>query len=385
MNVTDLEAYRSRAANAPEPGSHRQSADRLLAPHQLNVHDPEMALWLAGTAVNYFADISEYQQPFDDNYAYPIAMFRAHSGYRVDQKAAANWAWCERSLSSGRVRVAFTYVVFVPGQFGSVMTGLKNLFGSAAPTSRLPVVIDMESNSNFAGPGDHSAEANAWAYEIANYTHTPVDLVRSHGYANRPDYAENWPGMDHRIPKHVASYGPQNPGGWAWQYQGGNPAYGAPAGAPRAFAPFGTYVDGNVIYSSLDSIERYLGITAPAPTPEEETMPTIVFDQASPGRVAVIFGGTIKPIADNGETVALENAASAAGVPANTPVVGVPTATFNDYLVRFDTLGQHQAQLAALGALLAELKVSPAIPQNVPSAHDNAVATATELATRLGA
>jgi hypothetical protein len=262
------DAYRSRAGNAPKPLGHDATARGL---HQ---HDPEMALWLATTAVNYFADISEYQQPFDSSYAYPVGMFRFFSGYRTDNNAAANWSYLDAALGKGAARIVLAYPVFVPGQLTAMLASLRNTFGATCPTNRLVVVPDMESGPGFAGPGDHSAEANDWVYALADYTGTGTDLARAHGYANNGDFASCWPQIAPRISKHTAAYNAVNPGTFAWQYQGGNPAYPAPAGAPRAYAPFGTYVDGNVIYRTLDDIEQLLGITTP-----EEPMSIILMTQ----------------------------------------------------------------------------------------------------------
>lgn len=257
--TVDIEVYRNRAANTPQPASHAQAVARL-APEALNVHDPEMALQLATTQANYFADWSEYQQVVTSAYAYPISMHRFFSGYRTDSNCAANWRVIDAAIGAGRIRVAFTYPVFVPGQFTAMMSSLKNQFGAQCPTNRLVPVLDMESGGAFAGPGNHSPEANDWAMALAEYAGTP-DYARSHGYANAPDFRECWPQIVPLIPKHTAAYTSVNPDSFAWQYQGGNISLPAPAGAPRSYAPFGTYVDGNVIYQSLDQIERILGIT----------------------------------------------------------------------------------------------------------------------------
>lgn len=269
--IVDIEAYRNRAANAPQPATHAQAVARLT-PEALNIHDPEMALQLATTQANYFADWSEYQPVVTSAYAYPISMHRFFSGYRTDANAAANWLVIDNAINAGRIRVAFTYPVFVPGQFTAMMTSLRNQFGAQSPTNRLVPVLDMESGGAFAGPGNHSPEANDWAAALAEYAGTP-DYARSHGYANVPDFQECWPQIVPLIPKHTAAYTSVNPGSFAWQYQGGNPTYPAPAGAPRSYAPFGTYIDGNVIYQSLDQIEQILGITLPPlPIPKDDPM-----------------------------------------------------------------------------------------------------------------
>lgn len=261
--VVPIEAYRDRAANAPEPASHNAQISLNFRWEDLNVHNPDQARELAATSVNYYADVSEFQQPYNSSYAYPIREFRCDSGNREDKNCLANWQDTQRALSNGTCELVFIYPVFVPGNNNAIMSRIKNRFGSTTPTNRLAALIDMESGSNFAGPGDHSVEANALASMLADYTGEPVDMVRSHGYGNLGDLASNWPHILPQIMQHRAAYNAINPGGFAWQYQGGNTSYPAPTGAPRSFAPFGTYVDGNLIFDTLDNIKIKLGITKP--------------------------------------------------------------------------------------------------------------------------
>lgn len=268
-------AYRNRAANRKKPLLHNLAVRRHFTAQHLVEHTQDEAFALAtdlAAPATYRADWSEFQPVVTDAYAYATAEFRCFSGYRVDTKAKANWDILNAWLNIGRMRVVFTYPVFVPGQFNLMVSTMTNLFGKQSPTNRLVGVLDVESGTDFAGPGNHSAEANDWSAWLAAYTHTPVHFERGHGYANNPDYRECWPQILPVIPKHTAAYNAVNPGTFSWQYQGGNPAYPAPTGAPRSFAPFGTFVDGNVIYESLDTIEQLLGIANPPPAGEDSDM-----------------------------------------------------------------------------------------------------------------
>lgn len=210
----------------------------------------------------YYADTSEFQIPYNSGYPYAVAMFRFHSGYMVDPHAAINWLYLRTSISEGRTRLVYAYAVFVPGQLAEVLAGLKQVFGPVCPTNRLVLVIDMESGSDFAGPGNHSAEANIWASAFQGWG-AKVDP-----YANVGDYAACWPTLAPTLTRrHIARYSDTPPAGaYSWQYYGvtDDPS---PVDAPRECAPFGAGVDMNVIYRSIEQIELDYGITAPIPNP----------------------------------------------------------------------------------------------------------------------
>lgn len=274
-----LEAYHNRAANNPVP---------WLIP--LDVTEPAHGIREGFTAAAagqcFYPDTSEFQdKPYDASFPYPVASFRFHTGYRLDNLAAGNWAYHQAAIASGRTRVLFAYAVFIPGQLSVVMAGIRSLFGATCPTNRLVLMIDMESSSNgFAGPGDHSAEANSWAQTFADYTGTPTDWLRSVGYANQGDWASNWPGHDARLKQGKAAYTASDPSPWWWQYAGGNPAYPVPAGFPRTCAPWSDrYIDMNVINVSIDELEQQLGIATPEPE-EDDDMP------AAPGAIFEVVG-----------------------------------------------------------------------------------------------
>lgn len=251
-----------RAANTPRPAD-------WVEPEDPHAHSRLVASFLADNGANFFADTSEYQPAYNSSYPYPVASFRFFSGYRVDNHATQNWGYHRSAIASGRTKLVRAYAVFVPGQRAAFQAALKAVFGQAVPSNRIVVVIDMESGPDFAGPGDHSVEANQWAADAAAWT---GDWRRVDPYGNVPDLASCWPRMDPRLQKHhVARYDDNPPSNfYAWQYYGALP-FPSPPGAPRSCPPFGGYVDMNVIYSSISDIEADYGITAAEAdmTPEE--------------------------------------------------------------------------------------------------------------------
>jgi hypothetical protein len=264
-----------RAANTPRPAD-------WVEPDWPLEHSPDLAEWLSLSAACYHADTSEFQPYYSTAYPYPVAGFRFHSGYRVDAKAPGNWAYHRAAIDSGRTRVLFVYAVFVPGQLSLVMDGLREVFGVNCPSNRVIPKVDMESGKDFAGPGDHSAEANEWADEFAQYAKS---WTRVAPYANASDFADCWPHMDPRIiQRHVAKYSATPPSDYySWQYYGAT-TDPSPLGAPRSCQPFGSFVDLNVIYKTIDQVEADYGITTPAPVPpkpptppEDPDMPILVY------------------------------------------------------------------------------------------------------------
>lgn len=262
------EAYQLRAANNPVP---------FRVPYGVTplTHGRLTAFALAAAVACYYPDVSEFQPPYTTAFPYPIAGLRFHSGFRIDNNVRASWAVLQQMLAIRHVRVVIAYAVFIPGQLQRVLADMKAVFGQTCPTNRLVIMNDMESGAGFAGPGNHSAEANQWEQAFADYTGNSANWLRETGYANAGDWASNWPQYDQRMKQHIAAYNGKNPGGWAWQYAGGNPAYPVPPGAPRTCAPWGDrYIDMNVIFKTIDQIEADLGIVTIAPPlpPEEEKM-----------------------------------------------------------------------------------------------------------------
>jgi hypothetical protein len=257
------DVYALRAANAPRPADwvepeadHHLTLEALMAPQY-----------------ELFADISEFQTVYTDAYPYQIASFRVDNGGRLDYHAADNWAWCKSRLATGRLKMAIAYVVFQPGRNAEIVSRVRGFFGPAP--KGLAIHIDMESGSEFAGPGNHSAEANQLAALLAAYTGTP-GLQREYAYANTYDYASNWPQISPALKKHTASYGSEDPGTYGQQYYGGMPQYPVPAGLPKTCAPFGGYVDLNIIRKPMATILTDFFPSAPAPIdPDWITMATV--------------------------------------------------------------------------------------------------------------
>lgn len=276
-----------RAANHPRPAD-------WVEPVLAMFHTPELGQDFAANGLTFYCDISEFQPPYDSTYPYPAVAFRVFNGYRVDKNAAVNWQQMQTDIATGKLRVTWPYVVFVPGALTATIAGLKAVFGANPPASiRIAPMNDMESGSGFAGPGNHSAEANQWMLSITNWlTSTKKQL----GYANAGDWANCWPQHDAALLRVTAAYNAKNPGTYAWQYAGGNMSYPIPSGYPRSVAPFGAYVDINVINRTIDQIEADFGMTA-APA-QEDDMPFVIADPvANDGEPGVYVGNMVDTIA----------------------------------------------------------------------------------------
>jgi hypothetical protein len=210
---------------------------------------------LAAGPVTFFADISTYQPLVNSSYPYPVLGFRADTGTSTDSHAAGNWAYAD--AHPDRLRVLLPYIVFKPGEAAGIQQRLKDLFGVDCPP-RVALEIDMESGVDFAGPGNHSSEANdliGWAAQWSG------SQLSTEGYANDPDWAGCWPSRPAWMKRRIADYSssPTPAGFYARQYYGALP-YPSPAGWPRSCAPFGGYVDMNAIPRSITQIEADFGI-----------------------------------------------------------------------------------------------------------------------------
>lgn len=197
-------------------------------------------------ANTFYPDIAKYQHVVTSAMPYPILAFRADSGFETDSNAQANWNYC---VSTPSIRVAIAYVVFIPGASGQILTRIQTLFGATAP-KKLVVMVDMESGGQFAGPGNHSVEADSFVNRLMNWVGSPKRVI---GYANKYDWKDNWPQAPAGMRRVTAAYSASDPGTFGWQYYGGvqNPH---PAGYPTTCAPFGSSVDMNVIHESIDNI-----------------------------------------------------------------------------------------------------------------------------------
>lgn len=208
----------------------------------------------------FYADVAKYQRVVDASYPYPMLAFRADSGFDTDPNAEANWLYCQHAAG---IKVAIGYVVFIPGASAEILSRLKLLFGQTAP-AKLVVMVDMESGTGFAGPGNHSAEANTFITALVGWLGNRNRVI---GYANKYDWASNWPGRPAWMRCVTAAYSATDPGTFGWQYYGGvaNPH---PAGYPTSCPPFGSAVDMNVIHLPIDQIVTALGLS-----PEDEMTP----------------------------------------------------------------------------------------------------------------
>lgn len=232
----------------------------LVEPTRSSAFAKVAAILRKATTNTFFSDISEFQPVVTSSYPYAMISFRADTGWRRDNHAAANWNYIR---NSSKIQVALAYVVYVPGQNGNIMARLKSLFGNTCP-AKLGIMVDMESGSGFAGPGNHSADANNLLNAIAAWARDGRRVV---AYANHYDFQSNWPQLSGSVKRITASYGTYDPNTWGWQYFGGMTQYSSPYGYPRSAAPFGSWVDMNVIHRSIAQIKIDLGIGTPAPAP----------------------------------------------------------------------------------------------------------------------
>lgn len=205
------------------------------------------------TGWQFWADISEFQPPVDKTYPYATLAYRLDTGWRIDNHAKANHATSEKMKSIG-ARIG--YVVFIPGQTKAILQRLKNNFGNGDPG--IAIMDDMESGKDFAGPGNHSIEANDFHDELAAWTNN--DMNRQLGYANAYDWASLWKVRPAGMKRVLADYEATIKSGyWAQQYVGGGNTP-VPSGFPRACRPFGSWVDLNAKKTTVPAMLDELGL-----------------------------------------------------------------------------------------------------------------------------
>jgi len=251
-NMTEPIVDYTQRAGARERPSIWVEPDESL---NLFAHTRDEGMLYAATGQTFWADVSVYQPLVDDSYPYPVLGFRADSGNATDGHATGNWRYSDSNPD--HIRVVIPYVIFKPGQSDAIFKRLKNLFGSQCPPQIVPE-IDMESGSGFAGPGNHSSEANSFIATLAAWA---GEQKQTQGYANQPDWSGNWPTPPAWMKKRLAAYNtsPIPAGFYSKQYYGALP-YPSPAGWPRTCAPFGSYVDMNMTPRTITQIEADYGI-----------------------------------------------------------------------------------------------------------------------------
>jgi hypothetical protein len=256
--VTTRADYAQRAGNRPRPAT-------LSGRAESNPLRTRAAA--ASTSSVVFADVSEHQgRPVDNSYPFPILSFRLDTGFRTDRLAAENLLRSRRMLDAGRLSLVIGYVVMLPGTNAAVMRRVTQLMGTHCP-SGFAFRVDVESGPGFAGPGDHSAQANDLVRQLAIYAgDDPADPKHVEGYGNAPDLASCWPGRPLALKVCTARYDDEDPGSYSQQYYGGLD-YPVPAGLPRTCPPWGSWVDLNVTRRPLSQILLDYGIrSAPLPT-----------------------------------------------------------------------------------------------------------------------
>ena len=257
LDALELAPYRRRAAHNPKPADYVELTDPP------NIFD---LLAEASTTRTFHADWSEFQPIVTSAYPYQIGSFRFNSGYRLDNHAKANWA-----VTAERLPLIICYVPIIDSERDQIMASVRDVFGAQCPP-HLVLRGDMETGSGFDGPGNHSPAANALSQEFAAYT---GDERRVDAYANASDYRSAWPQILPWLKRSTAAYTAVDPGPYSWQFFGGLD-YPVPAGFPRSCAPFGSWVDMNVINKPLAQILIDYGITPPPPRPPVPAYPNTV-------------------------------------------------------------------------------------------------------------
>lgn len=208
---------------------------------------------------SFCADASYYQPYFDKTYPWRWANHRLDSGYFIDEKAVGNY---KLLTTWPQILVIENYTVFIPSTYKAMLQRIKDFYHTNGLSPKVVVKIDMESGSGFAGPGDHSTDANWLANELADVMGSQERVLR---YGNTPDYDACWSHPLAWLPARdcIAGYSSNEPAHphLTWQYFGGMTQYPSPAGYPRSVAPFGSYIDLNVAHMSVAALATKYGLT----------------------------------------------------------------------------------------------------------------------------
>jgi hypothetical protein len=200
-----------------------------------------MATLDAATLPARWSDTSEFQgSVYTDAYGHRWASFRCMDGSSyVDQKFAANLAWCLAAYKAGRIEGYYVYFVYRPVGAQTLFNAWTAQLGATIP----PGAVLMKDVESWGGAisGDCSADLNTLYGMLAGYARNFARVV---GYGNQNDLTNLWRTRDSRCRVLVASYGDtwvyQNvPGAFGQQYADGEARYGYPTGWPIASDPFG--------------------------------------------------------------------------------------------------------------------------------------------------
>lgn len=198
-----------------------------------------------------WADISEFQTPVNNNYPYQILCIRSNDGSYQDKHFAANRAWCDQAVASGKLAMYIVYYFFRP-----TMTGFSTLKARVGtPNPKMAVMIDVESDGGNVS-GNQSGNINSEFNQAASWL---GDARRVIGYGNVGDLDNLWPQKPAGIRLVVAAYGsnPGYPGKFAHQYTD-----------KGACAPFGTCDMNSADGMALGDVISMFGFSgAPAPLP----------------------------------------------------------------------------------------------------------------------
>ncbi|ROZ89020.1 hypothetical protein [Gordonia sp. OPL2] len=111
----------------------------------------------------YWADVSQFQRPVDDDYPHRVFSFRTNTGSVKDTRADANLTWALQALADGDLDIVIPYYFFRPGAANcDLWREVVTRAGRIDP--RIVCMVDVESGSGSSQGAipirDHSDEIN---------------------------------------------------------------------------------------------------------------------------------------------------------------------------------------------------------------------------------
>jgi hypothetical protein len=220
-----------------------------------------------------WADISEFQAPVNDDYQGNFICFRSNDGDHLDSHFAANRAWADAAVASGRIFGYLVYYFYRPGVDGAAV--LRSMVGT--PNRRMAVMVDVEADGGNVS-GDQSSAINGQHAALASWL---GDARRVVGYGNVNDLNTLWPTKPPGLRIVVADYSgnPDYPGKFAHQYSDS-----------LETVPFGQCDANSADSMAPADLEAVFGFTTP-PNPKSELEEGMFVRNPGPGNV-VGPGGT---------------------------------------------------------------------------------------------
>jgi hypothetical protein len=213
-----------------------------------------------------WADVSEFQVVVTDAYPWEFFCYRSNDGNHLDAHFAANRAWADAAVASGKIFGYLVYYFYRPGVDGAAI--LRSLVGT--PNPRMAVMIDVESDGGNVS-GDQSAQINDQYSALSLWLGDPRRVV---GYGNVGDLNALWRSKPAALRFVVADYSgtPSYPGMFAHQFADNVPT-----------APFGPCDADRAYGMAVTDLETMFGFTgSPGPVMEE----VMFVRNPGPGNVA---------------------------------------------------------------------------------------------------